>query len=344
MFSFDKEDLKEKLKKLAEKSVLVVGDLAIDEMIYGNTARMSREAPVLILRHYLTKIILGAASNAANNISTLNSGKVSVIGVYGDDYYGPVLIEAFKKANINTEYLVMDEKRATTVKTRISGSCSQSVTQQIVRIDRETIENVSQGIEAKIIANIEKAVPLHDAVILSDYNIGLLTPAIISKTIETARKYNKIVVVDAQKDLDRYKGATAMTPNQPDTEKFVGYFIKDEDSLQKAGQDMLSKTDNQMVLITRGGDGMVVFERGGNVYKVPVFNKTDVFDVTGAGDTVVASFTLALAAGLSPKEAAIVGNLAASITIRHFGCATTTIKEISETLNKLDMDSFTVKA
>lgn len=343
MFSFEKEDLKEKLKKLAEKSVLVVGDLAIDEMIYGNTARMSREAPVLILRHYLTKIILGAASNAAHNISTLNSGKVSVIGVYGDDYYGPVLIEAFKKANINTEYMVMDEERATTVKTRVSGSCSQSVTQQIVRIDRETVESVSPAIESKIIANIEKAIPFHDAVILSDYNIGLLTPAIISQTIEIAKKYNKIVVVDAQKDLDRYKGATAMTPNQPDTEKFVGYFIKDEDSLLKAGHDMLRRTDNEMVLVTRGGDGMVVFEKNGKVSKVPVFNKTSVFDVTGAGDTVVASFALALAAGLSPKEAAIVGNLAASITIRQFGCATTTLKEISETLNKLDMDSFTVK-
>lgn len=344
MFSFDKEDLKSKLNKLVEKNVLVVGDLAIDEMIYGTTARMSREAPVLILRHYDTKIILGAASNAAHNISTLNNGKVSVIGVYGDDYYGPVLIEALKKADINTEYMVMDNDRVTTVKTRISGSCSQSVTQQIVRIDRESVEEVSPSIEAKIIANIEKAVPLHDAVILSDYNIGMMTKNIIEKTIEIAKKYGKIVVVDAQKDLNRYKGATAMTPNQPDTEKFIGYFIKDEFTLKKAGKDMLSKTDCDMILVTRGGDGMVVFENNGDISKIPVFNKTDVFDVTGAGDTVVATFTLALAAGLTPEESAIIGNLAASITIRHFGCATTTTKEIAKNLDKLDMNSLTVKA
>lgn len=343
MFSFDKEELKENLKKISEPRVLVVGDLAIDEMIYGNTARMSREAPVLILRHYDTKVILGAASNAAHNLSTLNNGKVSVIGTYGDDYYGPILLDAFKQANVNTDYMVMDESRATTVKTRVSGSCSQSVTQQIVRIDRETTTPISPEIEAKIIANIEKAIPEHDAVILSDYNIGIMTKNVIEKTIEIARKHNKVVTVDAQKDLDRYKGCTAMTPNQPDTEKFIGYFIKDQESLARAGKDMLEKTDADMILITRGGDGMSVFEKNGNVAKIPVFNKTDVFDVTGAGDTVVASFTLALAAGIEPAYAAVIGNLAASIVIRHFGCATTTVEELASTLAKLNMDNLTIK-
>lgn len=339
MFSLDKEELKKDLNKLAEPKILVIGDLAIDEMIYGNTERISREAPVLILRHYDTKIILGGASNAAHNISTLNGGKVSVIGLYGDDYYGPILLDAFKQANINTDYMVMDNSRATTVKTRVSGSCSQSVTQQIVRIDRETTEFISAGIEAKVISNIEKAIPEHDAVILSDYNIGIMTKNVIEKTIETAKKYGKIVVVDAQKDLDRYKGATAMTPNQPDSEKFIGYFIKDKDSLLKAGKEMLAKTDADIMLITRGGDGMVAFEKNGNISEVPVFNKTDVFDVTGAGDTVVASFALALAAGFSPKNAAIVGNLAASIVVKHFGCATTTIDELIYTLDKINFNN-----
>ncbi len=343
MFEFDKDELRECLGKMSEPRVLVVGDLAIDEMMYGNTARMSREAPVLILRHYDTKIILGAASNAAHNLSTLNKGKVSVIGTYGNDYYGPVLLEALKQANINTEYMVMDESRVTTVKTRVSGSCSQSVTQQIVRIDRETTEEISPEVENRIIENIEKAMPLHDAVILSDYNIGLMSQNVIEKTIAIAKKYNKIVTVDAQKDLDRYKGVTAMTPNQPDTEKFVGFFIKDEVSLQRAGKDMLDKTESDIILVTRGGDGMCVFEHTGKVSKIPVFNKTDVFDVTGAGDTVVASFTLALAAGIEPKLAAVIGNLAASIVIRHFGCATTTIDELIGTLDKLNMDSFTIK-
>lgn len=340
MFTADKEELLKGIEKLINPSVLVVGDMAIDEMVYGTTDRMSREAPVLILRHYKTKVILGAASNAANNIASLNCGKVSVIGTYGDDYYAPILLETFKKSGINTEYMVKDSSRATTVKTRISGSCSQSITQQIVRIDRETIDELSPEIEAKVIEQMELAIPKHDAVILSDYNIGLLTEKVIAKAIELAKKYNKIIVVDSQKDLDKFQGVTSMTPNQPDSEKFVGFFIKDKESLEKAGKEMLAKTNAESALITLGGDGMALFEKNGNFVKVPVFNKTDVFDVTGAGDTVVATYTLAMAAGLSKKNAAIISNLAASIVVRHFGCATTTIDVLKSTLEKLDFGGF----
>lgn len=336
MFTADKEELLKGIEKLINPSVLVIGDMAIDEMVYGTTDRMSREAPVLILRHYKTKVILGAASNAANNIASLNCGKVSVIGTYGDDYYAPILLETFKKSGISTEYMIKDESRATTVKTRISGSCSQSITQQIVRIDRETVDELSPEIESKVIAQMEVAIPKHDAIILSDYNIGLLTENVISKAIELAKKYNKIIVVDSQKDLDKFQGVTSMTPNQPDSEKFVGFFIKDKESLEKAGKEMLAKTKAESALITLGGDGMALFEKNGNFVKVPVFNKTDVFDVTGAGDTVVATYTLAMAAGLSKKNAAIISNLAASIVVRHFGCATTTIDVLKSTLEKLD--------
>ena len=343
MFNADKEELINNLEKISTPSVLVIGDMAIDEMIYGTTDRMSREAPVLILRHYNTKIILGAASNAANNIASLNNGKVSVIGTYGNDYYAPILLSAFKKSNINTEYMVEDTKRATTVKTRISGSCSQSVTQQIVRIDRETIDPLSKETEEKIFEQMEKAIPLHDAVILSDYNIGLLTDRVIKKAIELCKKYNKIIVVDSQKDLDRFQGVTSMTPNQPDSEKFVGFFIKDTETLEKAGKELINKTNADSALITLGGDGMALFEKNGNFVKIPVFNKTDVFDVTGAGDTVVATYTLALAAGLSKKDAAIIGNLAASIVIRYFGCATTTVNVLKSVLEKMDFKSFTIR-
>ena len=338
MFTADKEALIEGLDNLKKPSVLVVGDMAIDEMVYGTTDRMSREAPVLILRHYNTKIILGAASNAAHNIASLNDGKVSVIGTYGDDYYAPILLKTFNEAGVNTDYMVKDSKRATTVKTRISGSCSQSVTQQIVRIDRETIDPISKETEDKVIANLEKAIPLHDAVILSDYNIGLLTDRVIKTSIELCKKHNKIIVVDSQKDLERFEGVTSMTPNQPDTEKFVGFFIKDKESLEKAGKVMLNTTKADSVLITLGGDGMALFEKNGSFVKVPVFNKTDVFDVTGAGDTVVATFTLAMAAGFSKKDAATIGNLAASIVIRYFGCATTTVDVIKNALQKIDFN------
>ncbi len=343
MFNFDKEKLESYIKKLNEPKVLIIGDLAIDEMVYGDTERISREAPVIILRHSNTKIILGQAANAAHNLSAINNGKVSAIGLCGNDYYAPVLLNALKEAKINTDFMVEDASRTTTVKSRISGASFHSVTQQIVRVDRVENAAPSPEIEAKIIENIEKAIPLHDAVILSDYNIGMLTDKIICATIETAKKYGKIVVVDAQRDLERYEGAYALTPNQPDTEKSVGFFIRDAKTLENAGRALLQKTNAEVLLITRGGDGMAVFDRNGGHDDVPVFNKTNVFDVTGAGDTVVATFTLALAAGAPPKYAAIIGNLAASIVIRSFGCATTSIEEILKNLKKLDMEHFVIK-
>ena len=340
MFLADKEIIKTEITKIKKPRILVIGDTAIDEMIYGNTERISREAPVLILRHTKTKIILGAASNAAHNIASLNGGKVSIIGTYGDDYYGQVLLKAFEDAKVDTSYMVKAPERATTVKTRISGSCSQSVTQQIVRIDRETKGWLSKETEDKVVANIEKAIPEFDGVILSDYHIGNMTDRVVQTAIATAKKYGKVIVADVQKDMDRYKGITAMTPNQPDTEKYVGFFIQDEETLKKAGEKLIEKADSELMLITRGGDGMAVFEKDGSYSPIPVFNKTDVFDVTGAGDTVVATFTLGLAAGLSPKHAAIIGNLAASIVIRTFGCATTNIKELIKAADKINFEKF----
>ena len=332
-----KKELKESIKKLSGVKMLVIGDLAIDEMIYGDTERISREAPVLILAHTHTNIILGGASNAAHNLATLSNAKVSVIGLYGDDYHAPILKEAFKKANVDTKYLVLDKSRPTTVKTRISGACSQSVTQQIVRIDRQSKEFVSPKIEKKLIENIKKAIPEHDGIILSDYNLGTLTKKVIDTAIDCAKKHNKTICVDAQKDLDRFKGVTTLTPNQPDTEKFLGYFIKNEDDLKKAGKEMLKKTKADNVLITRGSEGMAVFEKNGESYFIPAFNKTKVFDVTGAGDTVIASYALALTAGLKPEIAAIIGNIAASIVIRTFGCATTTLDEIIQNADKISL-------
>lgn len=331
----DKKKILDNLNKLKEPKILVIGDFAIDEMVFGQTERISREAPVLILEHSETKIILGTASNAANNISSLNLGKVGAIGVLGDDYYGKVLINALNEAKINTDFMVVDKERKTTTKTRISGSCSQSVTQQIVRIDRQTKTPVTGDVEKKIIENIKKAMPMYDGVILSDYHLGCLTQNVITSAIEEAKKLNKIIVADIQKEMEKYKGVTAITPNQPDTEKFVSKFIKDDKTLNEAGLELMNKLDLKTLLITRGENGMAVFEKGKEPVKIPAFNKKEVFDVTGAGDTVVAAFTLALCAGFSAKEAAIIGNTAASIVIRHFGCHTTNIDEIEFELKNL---------
>lgn len=331
----DKKKILDNLNKLKEPKILVIGDFAIDEMVFGQTERISREAPVLILEHTETKIILGTASNAANNISSLNLGKVGAIGVLGDDYYGKVLINALNEAKINTDFMVVDKERKTTTKTRISGSCSQSVTQQIVRIDRQTKTPVTGDVEKKIIENIKKAMPMYDGVILSDYHLGCLTQNVITAAIEEAKRLNKIIVADIQKEMEKYKGVTAITPNQPDTEKFVSKFIKDDKTLNEAGLELMNKLDLKTLLITRGENGMAVFEKGKEPVKIPAFNKKEVFDVTGAGDTVVAAFTLALCAGFSAKEAAIIGNTAASIVIRHFGCHTTNIDEIEYELRNL---------
>ncbi len=331
----DKKKILDNLNKLKEPKILVIGDFAIDEMVFGQTERISREAPVLILEHTETKIILGTASNAANNISSLNLGKVGAIGVLGDDYYGKVLINALNEAKINTDFMVVDKERKTTTKTRISGSCSQSVTQQIVRIDRQTKTPVTGEVEKKIIENIKKAMPMYDGVILSDYHLGCLTQNVITAAIEEAKKLNKIIVADIQKEMEKYKGVTAITPNQPDTEKFVSKFIKDDKTLNEAGLELMNKLDLKTLLITRGENGMAVFEKEKEPVKIPAFNKKEVFDVTGAGDTVVAAFTLALCAGFSAKEAAIIGNTAASIVIRHFGCHTTNIDEIEYELRNL---------
>ena len=331
----DKEKLVSCIKKISEPKVLVIGDLALDEMIYGDAERISREAPVLILQHTKTKLILGGASNAAHNVATLNIGKVGVIGVSGDDYYSELLFDTFDRANIDCPKIVKDKARKTIVKTRISGSITTSITQQIVRIDRQSKGEISKETEDKIIKNIEKVLPDYDAVILSNYHIGTLTDKIIEFTTELANKLGKVIIVDAQKDLGSYKNVTSMTPNLPDTEKSVGFEIKTEEDLKKAGEKLLSETNAKAVLITCGADGMFVAEPNEKYTKIPVFNKSEVFDVTGAGDTVTAVYSLALAAGIEPVYSAIIGNVAASLVVRQFGCATTTVDELLSAVEEL---------
>lgn len=333
--NIDKQKLVSYIKKLNEPKILVVGDLAMDEMVYGDAERISREAPVLILQHTRTKPILGGASNASHNVATLNNGKVSVIGVFGEDYQADQLNQAFQDANIETKYVVRDKTRKTITKTRILGSITTSITQQIVRIDRQTNAPLSLETEEKVLKNIEKAIPEHDAVILSNYHIGTLTQNVIEKTIELANKHNKKIIVDAQKALGDYKNITSMTPNLPDTEKSVGFELENEQDLKKAGDKLLAETNAEAILITCGADGMFVAEKNNKYTKIPVFNKSEVFDVTGAGDTVTAVYSLALAAGADPVYSALIGNVAASIVVRQLGCATTTVEELLSAVEKL---------
>ena len=320
--------LKDIILKMKYAKILVIGDMALDEMIYGDTERISREAPVLILQHTHTKHILGGASNAAHNVSTINNGNVSVIGIVGDDYQANDLRQAFELANIDCSSLVVDKERKTITKTRISGACSQSITQQIVRIDRQTNSPISEITEKNLIEKIENKLPECDIVILSDYHIGTLSAKVINKVIELANKFSKKVIVDAQKDLNRYKGIYSLTPNLPDTQKYVGFNLDTKEDFIKAANKIISDTSAKSVLITCGSEGMVVVDEEFNYTHIPVFNKSRVFDVTGAGDTVTAIYSLAIAVGADSVNAAIIGNIAAGIVVKQFGCATTTIDEI----------------
>lgn len=331
-----KSALKQALQRFPQGRVLVVGDLAIDEMIYGVTARLSREAPVVLLSHQRTDIILGAAGNAAHNIAKLNAKRVAIVGVAGKDYYCSLLLDALQRDGLDTAGLVHDENRPTSTKTRISGIANHSVTQQIVRIDRESQEPVLPPVENKILDHIRTLAPEFDAILLSDYGLGVVTPGVIECCQAMAKQHGLVFAVDSQKDLSLFKGATILTPNQPEAEQNVGYPLDTQEALLKGGRILLEATQAEHMLITRGAAGMALFDKGGAVYQIPVFNKSEVFDVTGAGDTVVGSLTLALCTGTPILEASVLGNLAASIVVKRFGAATTTSAELEEALDQLD--------
>jgi rfaE bifunctional protein kinase chain/domain len=336
-----KETLSKLISKLGQGRVLVVGDLVIDEMVYGTTHRLSREAPVLILQHQRADIILGAAGNAAHNVSKLNAKRTAIVGVAGKDYYCSLLMDALQRDGIDACGLVQDEDRPTSTKTRISGIANHSVTQQIVRIDRESNAPISSAVETRLLDTLSKLAPEFDALLLSDYGLGVLSPTVIAHCQSLGQKHGLIVAVDSQQDLSAFQGATILTPNQPEAEKNVGFDLNTPEDVLRAGQILLDKTQGQNLLITRGESGMSLFERqpdgaAPKATNIPVFNHSQVFDVTGAGDTVVGTLTLALTAGASLLEASVLGNLAASIVVTRFGAATTNQEELQATLDKLD--------
>lgn len=320
------------IDRFGQVNVLVIGDLTLDEFLTGQVERLSREAPVLILRHEYTRQIPGGGANAIYNLATL-SGQVKAVGLVGADSQGEVLKTLFREAQIDVTGILTDRPRPTVTKTRIAGHARQSVTQQIVRVDRKSDDLPAAKLRQQLADYITAQIASADAVVCSDYGDGVLTEPVITAALQHPR-----VIVDAQSHLPRYQGATLFTPNLPEAEKAVGYAITNADQLQQAGGDLLQLTGAEMILITRGEEGMSLFYRQDDVVKqeaIPAFNRTEVFDVTGAGDTVVAGLTLALCAGATPWEAMVLGNLAASIVVRHFGTATTTPTEMKTTLFSL---------
>lgn len=336
----DKAILAERLQHFPQGQCMVVGDIAIDEMIYGVTSRMSREAPVLILHHQKTDILLGGGGNAANNLASLGADKVTMVGVAGKDYYCSLLFEAMERDGVSSEGMVQDETRPTITKTRVSGQAKQSVRQQIVRIDRESKEPVSPAIESALIERIEALAPQHKAIIISDYDLGVVTPRVIETCKQVAQAHHLKLMVDSHRRLDMFEGATIATPNQPEAEENLGYALDDPEILNRGIHQLKHQAGLENLLITRGSHGMSLIEADDRIYHVPVFNRSEVFDVTGAGDTVVATLTLAMATGASPLEAAVLGNVAASLVVKKYGTATTTTQEIGELIKKLDASLF----
>lgn len=308
--------------------VLVIGDLTVDEFITGQVERISREAPVLILRHESTRQTPGGGANAVYNLAKLGA-QVKAVGLVGKDEQGRSLRAIFEQVGIDTQGILVDPDRPTVTKTRIAGHSRQSVTQQIVRVDRKSDDLPDADLQSQLVHYIRQHLDV-DAVVCSDYGDGTLTAPVIEAALSHHR-----AIVDTQKSLQRYQGATLFTPNLPEAEKAVGFNITNAATLRQAGQSLLALTQAAYVLITRGEEGMSLFDRDGSEQTIPAFNRTDVFDVTGAGDTVVAALTLGLVAGASPWEAAVLGNIAASLVIRQFGTATTTPEEIKLALRGL---------
>ncbi|HKT39997.1 MAG TPA: bifunctional ADP-heptose synthase [Ktedonobacterales bacterium] len=315
------------VRAFAGKRILVVGDLVADEYIIGAPLKVSREAPVLILGQREHYTVPGGAMNPGVNARTLGA-EVFICGVIGDDASGERLRRRLATYGITLDGVVSEPNRPTTTKTRIFAGDSQLVRQQIVRVDVLDASDLSDGCKGRMLAYLSATIPTVDALILSDYENGVISPEIIKTAIPLARDAGKTIIVDAHGDLDRFQGVTALTPNQPEAEATLGRHIHDRESLEAAGQELLERTHALGLLITRGSEGMSLFERDQPPLHLPAFYHGEVADPTGAGDTVAATFTLALTAGATQAEAATLANIAAGLVIQRLGNATNTPEEL----------------
>ena len=315
------------IPRFTDKKVLVVGDMVADEYIIGTPARISREAPVLVLEQREHFTVPGGATNPGVNARALGA-EVYLVGLVGNDPPGERLRAKLAELGMRCEGLCSEASRPTSTKTRILAGSSQLVQQQIVRVDIVDGSRLGNGSQTQMIASIEQMLPEMDAVIISDYENGVISPAIIETCVSLARRLEKIITVDSHGDLFRFRGVTAVTPNQPEAEATLRTTISDLPSLEAAGEQLLAGTQARGVLITRGSEGMSLFEVGKPPLHLPASNLTEVRDTNGAGDTVAATFTLALAAGAEMAEAALLANIAAGLVVRRLGCATNTPEEL----------------
>ena len=304
----------------AKPNILVVGDLMIDHYLWGDCDRISPEAPVQVVNVAKETAVLGGAGNVVNNLCALGAS-VSVASVVGQDDIGKELLLMLKSLGVKTESLVTQEGRKTSKKSRIIAS-----SQQILRYDKESKEEITEYSVDKIVAAVKKDLSLYDMIILSDYGKGVLTPKLCQDIISLAATQNKKVLVDPKgKDYSKYKGAHFLTPNKKEACEATGIDIVDDETLLLAGEWLRRECELELSMITLSEDGIAIFDE--TMHKVPTVAK-EVFDVTGAGDTVIASLAFAMSSGKDIVTAAQFANAAAAVVVGKIGSATATIDEI----------------
>ena len=319
--------------KMSGKKVLIIGDIVADVYVDGRISRISREAPVLILEKAGEKVVAGGAANVIANAATLGA-QVYAVGVIGDDEHAVSLRNILKELDVHIEGLVRDKSRPTIAKTRIIAGGRATVSQQIVRIDEESKEPLSKKVEAELIAKIDKILPKVDGVIMSDYGSGTITANARKLITRYAGKHKLPSIVDSRYNIGAFEGVGYVKQNDSELGNFVGYPLNDVTDLIGAGTKLLTKLNVDGVLITRGEMGMSLFERNGAAHHIPVSDMSEVYDVSGAGDTCVAAFLLALTAGAQPALAAKIANYASGIAVRKLGTSTVSATELIATLER----------
>ena len=328
MTAAGKKRLLRTIDRFARTRILVVGDVMVDHYVWGSVSRISPEAPVPVVNVTRESVLLGAAANVVNNIHALG-GRVSLCGVIGQDDAGRQLQHMLKSRGIATDGLIVERERRTTIKTRVIAHH-----QQVVRFDRETKEGIGRethrGIFAQVVSRVEEGL---DAIVISDYCKGVVTRELVRDIVRLARKRGVIVSVDPKiAHFGIYSGVTILTPNTKEASLGSRIEIEDEASLLRAGKTLLRKLACGAVLVTRGEHGMSLFERGGRITHIPTMAR-EVFDVTGAGDTVISTLTLAMAAGANMIDAARLSNFAAGIVVGVVGTATVTPEQLKHRIN-----------
>ena len=321
-------DIDRILRRFKEISALVVGDIILDEYFWGKVDRISPEAPVPVVTVAKETQLLGGAANVVNNIRSLG-GQVFLSGIVGGDERGRKILSLLEEGGVPTGGVLIDPHRSTTVKTRIVAH-----SQQVVRFDRESQTCLSQGYADSLVSSVCDTIPRADTVVIADYGKGVVTEDLLKAVTKISRQQGKIVLLDPKINrFHLYRDVTVTTPNSQEASMASGIEIVDEKSLKEAGNKLLDRFNCEVVLITRGEEDMALFERGKEVVFVPTTAR-EVFDVTGAGDTVIGVMALVLAAGASFSEAAVVANYAAGIVVGKVGTATVTPEELKEAIGR----------